>query len=180
MPSDKVLKFLEKNAGLLNTEKFDDFFDNAYDDLSEKDYDILIYLVRKAEINPLSKVKKFPARYFGYDFDLISYKIPKNIEVISKYAFIGCENLEKIIIPTSVKHILSSAFYGCASLEEIIYEGTREELNWIEINEYGNNRLLAAEVQCSNGKVKYNKWSKLWGTIRQLNSCNCKKDNDFT
>ena len=162
MVSDEVLKFLEKNAELLDAEKFNDFFDNAYHDLSGEDYNSLVGLVRKSGINLLPKVKKFPIRYFGYDFDLISYKIPKNIEIINMYTFAGCENLEKIIIPTSVKYILSGAFYGCTSLKEVIYEGTQEELSWVEVNEYENSRLLAAEIQCSNGKAKYNRWSESW------------------
>lgn len=41
MPSDKVLNFLEKNVEILNEGKFDDFFDKAYLDLYEEDYDKL-------------------------------------------------------------------------------------------------------------------------------------------
>lgn len=121
-------------------------------------------MIKKAKINPLSKVKKFLIKYFRNDYSLTFYKIPKNIEVIYIYiyTFVGCRNLEKIIIPTSVKNILSGAFYRCDSLKEVIYEGTQEELNWINISEYENNRLLTAEVQCSNGKMKYNYWSELW------------------
>ena len=162
MVSGEVLKFLEKNAELLNTEKFDNFFDNAYGDLLEKNYSSLIDLVKKAGIDPLPRVKKFPIKYFRNDHDLISYKIPKNIEIINIYTFVGCENLEKIIIPTSVKYILLGAFCGCDSLKEVIYEGTQEELSWIDTCEYQNNRLLAVEVQCSNGKARYNRESELW------------------
>lgn len=48
--------------------------------------------------------------------------IPKSVEVIDEYAFVGCSNLSKIVIKGEVT-IKEFAFLGCEKLVEICIEG---------------------------------------------------------
>ena len=52
--------------------------------------------------------------------DIESVQIPKNIKVIGKTAFYGCEKLSSIYFYKGVSEIQAGAFYGCSSLEELI------------------------------------------------------------
>lgn len=56
----------------------------------------------------------------GYFTELKEIILPKSIEQIDDYAFIGCSELKNIDIPQTVKHIGDAAFYGCASLDSVI------------------------------------------------------------
>ena len=48
-----------------------------------------------------------------------SVQIPKNIKVIGKTAFYGCEQLSSIYFYKGVSEIQTGAFYGCSAIEEL-------------------------------------------------------------
>ncbi len=46
-------------------------------------------------------------------------EIPDGVTEIGEYSFLGCEDVEKVIVPESVKRIGQQAFRGCSLLREI-------------------------------------------------------------
>lgn len=52
--------------------------------------------------------------------NLISFRIPAGVEMISMASFGGCSSLKELVIPTTVTSIGSSAFSSCSSLETVI------------------------------------------------------------
>lgn len=74
------------------------------------------------EANQKHYTKKDILPYWGmgYFTELKEIILPKSIEQIDDYAFIGCSELKNIDIPQTVKHIGDAAFFGCASLDSVI------------------------------------------------------------
>lgn len=63
-----------------------------------------------------SELIKYPENKQG------SYKIPKSVNKINKFAFSNVHGLTKITVPSSVKYIEDFAFSKAFNLEEIIFE----------------------------------------------------------
>jgi hypothetical protein len=60
----------------------------------------------------------FPPNY--YDSILAhSYKVPKGVQKIEKFAFRECNNISQIELPESVKELGEGAFIGCCELQKI-------------------------------------------------------------
>lgn len=57
---------------------------------------------------------------FSFCNNLVSVKLPQELEIINSLAFWSCRNLATIQFPSSLKTIESSAFSGCASLTTLI------------------------------------------------------------
>ncbi|QKX31352.1 leucine-rich repeat domain-containing protein [Metamycoplasma hominis] len=86
------------------------------------------------------------------DKETTKVTIPNNIKEIDDSAFLGCQNLKKVIlneglekigdeafyntniesitIPASVKKFGYSAFFGCKNLKEVIYKGDASNIGW--------------------------------------------------
>ena len=86
------------------------------------------------------------------DKETTKVTIPNNIKEIDDSAFLGCQNLKKVIlneglerigaeafcntnivsitIPGSVKKFGYSAFSGCKYLNEVIYKGDASNIGW--------------------------------------------------
>lgn len=86
-----------------------------------------------------TKMIRYPA---GKEND--KFVIPSNVNVIEKFALLGCENLTTVTIPNSISNIDTSAFNVCDSLTNIYYNGTEEQWNKINISAKGNDSLKNA------------------------------------
>ena len=107
-------------------------------------------------INSVTLPENLPmvdSHLFNDCVNLVSITIPKNVTSIEFSAFRDCTSLTSIVIPADVTKIGDHAFCGCASLGTIIFEGTMNEWNSIEFGYQWNVRLLATQVQCSDGTV---------------------------
>ena len=61
------------------------------------------------------------------EYNLEEVVLPKSLETIEKYAFMGCIELKKINLPENVTTIEDDAFFGCSGLKEIhIPESVKE------------------------------------------------------
>ena len=49
-----------------------------------------------------------------------------SLETIGEGAFMGCVNLEKVILPSTLKKISRYAFSNCTSLKSIVFEGSQD------------------------------------------------------
>ena len=76
---------------------------------------------------------------------LTSVLIGNGITTIEASAFYDCTSLTSVTIPASVTTIGHSAFMYCISLTDVYYNGTEEEWNAININEY-NEPLFNATI----------------------------------
>ncbi|MBQ3219055.1 MAG: leucine-rich repeat protein, partial [Clostridia bacterium] len=68
--------------------------------------------------------------------------------------FMGCSNLQTVTISNSVRQIKDFVFVGCLNLETIIYNGTIEEWERVDKEDYWNEGLIkTATVKCTDGEV---------------------------
>jgi hypothetical protein len=54
------------------------------------------------------------------------YEVPEGVEIIEKFAFKDCENLEMLILPSTIKQIKTNAFYRATKLRRIVCECHQE------------------------------------------------------
>lgn len=64
---------------------------------------------------------------FSYHSAVTNVKLPETLEYIGRYAFIGCESLEKLVIPDNVTEIVNTAFRNCDNLTLYCSEGSYAE-----------------------------------------------------
>lgn len=77
----------------------------------------------------------------------------EGISTIKDWAFSSLKSLTKVTIDNSVTSIGHTVFFYCPNLTEIIYNGTVEQWNNIEKNQYWQEQIAADKVICSNGEV---------------------------
>lgn len=70
---------------------------------------------------------------------LESVAIPDSVTYIGDEAFDGCTDLKSAVIGNGVKRLGEDVFRNCGSLTDIYYNGTRDQWNAINIEEYNNN-----------------------------------------
>ena len=63
------------------------------------------------------------------------YNVPNNVTEINNYAFIGCNNLKKIIISQNVNKIGNKVFVSCPNLETLILGDSIESMGY---GQFGN------------------------------------------
>lgn len=85
--------------------------------------------------------------------------LPANLKSIGTAAFRECVNLKSVTIPGSVTSLGSYSFSGCTSLKYIYFEGTKQQWNAIEKNEYWDMQIGKGKytVCCSDGNVSIRK-----------------------
>ena len=109
-----------------------------------------------SEINFGDSIAKIgDSAFFSCD-SLTSIEIPDTVTEIDNSAFMYCSNLSEVVIPNSVTKIGHRAFNGCPiysvtlpasvayigneafgnKLTDLYYDGTQEEWNAIEIDQY--------------------------------------------
>ena len=64
--------------------------------------------------------------------------------------------LTSVTFPRSVKRIGNYAFVVCPAVSEIVHEGTAEEWNKVEKDEYWFGELTGLTVRCSDASVPIN------------------------
>ena len=85
--------------------------------------------------------------------NLTNIEIPASVISIGGFTFYDCEKLTNIEIPTSVTTIEFYAFDYCPNFTTVNYMGTIEQWKKIDINEDGNESLLAAKIICTDGVI---------------------------
>ena len=90
---------------------------------------------------------------------LTSVTIPDSVTSIDDYAFYDCTGLTRVTIPESVTHI-GYSFYGCSSLFTIDYNGTIEQWEKIDKEDYGDDYDNIREIHCIDGIIKIIKSKK--------------------
>ncbi len=91
-------------------------------------------------------VETIEACAFDYCCSLENVVLSKNLTEISNGLFAECEKLTKITLPNSIKRIGDSAFVSCVALKEIVFDGTEEQWNAIEKEEYWNRYSEDVEI----------------------------------
>ncbi len=79
-------------------------------------------------------------------FGLTSIEVPSKITAIKEFTFSHCENLKYVALPAGITSIESFAFDECENLTDIYFAGTEAQWNAIEIDDYGKEFVLAANV----------------------------------
>lgn len=67
--------------------------------------------------------------------------LPDSVEVVQRYAFEGCQNLQRVVFGKGIKKIYSRIFHGCYKLNEIKFAG--DDVSNLEfIDASGQDRTL--------------------------------------
>ena len=99
----------------------------------------LTYPTIKGDIHLPSSVQKIEEGAF-HTCGMSHINIPEGVEIIEKYTFLGCANLQDTIaIPSSVTTIMNEAFSGCEKLTAVILP---EKLQAIQGGAFFNCRSL--------------------------------------
>ena len=87
---------------------------------------------------------------------LVACTVHASTKIVAAGAFVDCALLTSVTFPRSVKRIGNYAFVVCPAVSEIVYEGTAEEWNKIEKDEYWFGELTGLTVRCSDASVPIN------------------------
>lgn len=88
----------------------------------------LTYSTIKGDIHLPASVQKIEEGAFHL-CGMSHINIPEGIELIEKYTFLGCENLQDTItIPSSVTTIMNEAFAGCVKLTAVLLPAGLQEI----------------------------------------------------
>ena len=114
-----VKEFIQDNKDLIETNAWDQVYDNAIFNLDSDSIGELGKIFLDLGINPIAELDYIPDYYLS-STNIKSFTIPNHIYLLSEGCFGYCEQLEEIVIPESVKEIAEFAFYGCSSLKKIV------------------------------------------------------------
>lgn len=97
-------------------------------------------------------------------------RIPEGCSGIGSYAFVGCENIERIILPESVSSVPRSAFDGCTSL--IAFEVADANPYYCAVNDvlYNRNQMFFVFPPGKTGVMTI-PTSVTWISQGELESC---------
>lgn len=85
--------------------------------------------------------------------NITSISIPEGAVIeIRREAFSNCSNLKKLTLSTGLQNIGMTAF-GFCGIDDIIFNGTLEQWNAIEKNEYWDRYMYSYNVVCTDGKL---------------------------
>lgn len=151
--------YTEGTYEYLNYKKYSDYIEiSGYDRAAAES-------IENLEIIIPAEIENLPVKVIGKDSlsgcSMTAVQIPDTVETIGDFAFLLCENIEKIDIPEGVKNIGNYAFEICYSLYEVNIPqsveniglnitGSCTDLSEINVNE--NNPVYSSE----NG-ILYNK-----------------------
>ena len=90
---------------------------------------------------------------------LTTVRLGRGITELPNDMFIGCDNLQTVYITDSVTKLGGNIFESCEKLSDVYYDGTLEQWNAIEKEQYWNvsHDKLNFTVHCSDGEIEYNK-----------------------
>ncbi len=69
-----------------------------------------------------------------------------SISIINKRTFAESSNLKEVTLPATITSIKAEAFKNCNRLTTIYFEGSQEDWNKIEIDNYGNDILYKVNI----------------------------------
>lgn len=72
--------------------------------------------------------------------------IPDSVSCIEPFVFCDCTRLRAVTIPNSIKSVMQFAFMNCNALLDVYFCGSKEEWLAMDIESYGNKRLLTAKI----------------------------------
>lgn len=123
MLSDKVIKFIQQNAQLIEKEKFDDlFWECKREAFDEVDVFQLKNVLLASDIDPLEKLTVIPQYYFHEDTLLTSFVCKPQVKIIEASAFYG-STLKKIEL-SNVFELGSCSLANCKQLTDIYLPDT--------------------------------------------------------
>lgn len=112
----------------------------------------------RSEDGIFADVTRIPmAAFRGYkELKRVDLRYSPYIESIEECAFCQCPSLEEIFLPDSLKRIVGLAFSFCPKLKLITYDGTKEQWEKIEKDEYDWYVDIAhdAVIRCTDGDIK--------------------------
>lgn len=129
MMDNNIKQFIEKNIELIETNRFDELYKKAENDLYfSQSIGTLTRTLLKADIDPLPHLtKEIPYCYLYGDSNIVTFKVPDNIEFISSSAFCNCSLLHDVTFGKNVSVVYYGAFEGCSELTDVhLNEGLLE------------------------------------------------------
>lgn len=168
-----IKKYLRDNKNLLEKNDLLILYNNAPSPINRYLFPYLLEL----GVNPLEYLEHIP---FGscIEIDENILTIPKNVRVIDGGALWGNshiesilieensnlekiannaiahnKNLQKVHLPISLKDI-GNNFYSCLKLKDIFYEGTREDWENIDKDDFTFDHI-EAKIHCQDGIIDY-------------------------
>ena len=114
----QVKEFIQDNKDLIETNAWDQVYDNAIFNLDSESTGELGKIFLDLGIDPIAELDYIPDYYLS-STDIKSFTIPNHIHLLSEGCFSYCLGLDEIIIPESVEQIAQFAFYACNNLKKI-------------------------------------------------------------
>ena len=148
----EIQKFIENHRDDINSQSFENVYDNVLDSLSINNLSKFTELLYKCGIDPLEHMTKIPVG-FAYGSSLKNIKIPNSITFIGAWAFAYCIALTSMTIPDSVTTIGPDAFYNCMSLKAINYSGSKKQWELIKKRLNWKNKSLIQIIHCLDGDI---------------------------
>lgn len=116
--TDNVKAFIEKNIGLIESNKWSEVYQKAIYELGVSTGEFTETMLT-VDIHPEEYLKNLPP-YFLRSASIKNFIIPNSVTKIYLYAFDHCDNLTNVIIPNNIDEIGESAFGWCSSFTDII------------------------------------------------------------
>lgn len=119
-----VKEFIVKHLDLIDSQNFVELYNlTTVDTLNNymlvgNNISKMTKVLLDCGFNPLEPpATKLPDFYLYEDKDVSNFVVPNNVEVIGRYSFFCCENLENLVLPEGLKRIERAAFRLCPKLE---------------------------------------------------------------
>ena len=109
-----------------------------------------------ANVKLNDNIKNFDSRVFYNNTSLTQITLPANLETMS-YAFLGCTNLDKVVIPSKVTYIVAGAFE----------DNTIVDISNTKLKKLDNGAYAAVNSAYVNGTFDYNKAYEVLGLVNQ-------------
>lgn len=120
MLTNQLKKFLENNIELIETNRFDELYKKAENELYfSQGIGTLTRALMKAGIDVISHITEIPYCFLYGDSEITTFHIPDKIEFISSCAFCNCSKLHTVTFGTDVSVVYYGAFEGCSNLKEV-------------------------------------------------------------
>ncbi len=71
------------------------------------------------------------------------YEVPEGVEIIEKFAFKDCDNIEILMLPSTIKHIKVNAFYRAKKLAKVICACKKDD--FVDEGLYGDHGNVAPQ-----------------------------------
>ena len=96
--------------------------------------------------------------------------IGNGVSSIGNEAFCWCTRLTNVTIGNRVSYIGYSAFDDCSRLTNVYYNGTKEQWNAIDIEGYGNDSLINADIMTAKYFISFDADSATFTLINQTDN----------